>query len=278
MNMKTNKFTIYGLEQNITGFLRKILEFKIEELEEQKRSHKLDDLQDELNRFGIGSKNSFAMSLANDSQISLICEIKKASPSLGDINTNIDVVAQARLYESAGASVISVLTDRRFFKGDIMDLKIVASNVNIPVLRKDFIIDPCQIYEAKINGASAILLIATALRIERLAELLEITDELGLECLVEIHSKIDLKKVLNTKTKFIGINSRDLQTLKINLGIIKILTNKIPKDKIIIAESGIRCKEDAIDLNSVGIKRFLVGTTLMQSKNLPAKIKELKLE
>lgn len=275
--MKTKKFTIYGLEQNITGFLREILEFKIEELEEQKKLHKLEDLQEELNRFDVKSKNSFAKSLANDSQISLICEIKKASPSLGNINTNIDVVAQARLYELAGASVISVLTDKRFFKGEIMDLKIVASNVNIPVLRKDFIIDPYQIYEAKVNGASAVLLVAVVLKKERLVELLSIADELGLKCLVEIHSDADLKKVLDTKAKFIGINSRDLQTFKIDLRIIKRLANKIPKDKIIIAESGIKSREDVIDLNNIGIKRFLVGTTLMQADSIKEKIKELKL-
>lgn len=208
-------------------------------------------------------------------QLKLIAEIKKASPSEGVICNDFDPVAIANIYESNNASAISVLTDEVFFQGNLQHLKAVKSATNIPILRKDFIIDEYQIYESKVAGADAILLIADCLSVKKINNFLNISESLGLDAVVEIHNTDDLDKVLQTKAEIIGINNRNLYTFVVDIKTTFMLKLLIPKDKIVISESGIKTNEEVRLLQEKGIDAILVGTTLMKSENIEDKIKEI---
>ena len=208
--------------------------------------------------------------------MALIAEIKKASPSEGNINLDVDVQSQARAYSDGGASAISVLTDSHF-KGELHDLERVKQVTAIPILRKDFIFDPYQIYESKYYGADAILLIASILSLEKLNELLALANDLGLGCLVEARTSEDLKKILATPAPVIGINARDLTTFQVNLDHVTALAHFVPTDRYLIAESGIETEADVQRLVGARVKGVLVGTALMKAKDVGAKIKELQL-
>ncbi|HHT9130844.1 MAG TPA: indole-3-glycerol phosphate synthase TrpC, partial [Candidatus Brocadiaceae bacterium] len=205
----------------------------------------------------------------------IIAEIKKASPSLGVIRTDFNHVEIARLYESSGAAAISVLTDEKFFQGKLSYLTDVKKSVSLPILRKDFIIDPYQIYEARSAGADAILLIAALLSKEEIQRFLELARELGMDCLVEVHSELELEKVLQTSANIIGINNRDLATFKIDLETTLLLKPMIPSGKIVVSESGIKSREDIVKLIKKGVDAVLVGETLMKSTNISTKLHEL---
>ncbi len=208
--------------------------------------------------------------------LNIICEIKKHSPSQGKLGPeDADVVKIAKLYEEAGASAISVLTDKKYFGGTLKDMQKVTKAVDIPVLRKDFIIDASQIYEAASAGASAILLIAAVLETEKIEEFISLADKLGLDCLVEVHTEAELEKVLQTKAQIIGINNRDLKTLKIDLKNTEILAPHIPSDKIIISESGIESTEDIKKLPRK-INGILVGTSFMRVQDENIKMRSIR--
>lgn len=262
--------------EEIGGKLKEILEYKILELEKRQNELPLAKILTEL-KSGNFVIRDFALALGKPNQISLIAEVKKASPSLGDINIEIDVAEQAIKYEQAGADAISVLTDKNFFKGDTKFLQQIKNTVSIPVLRKDFIFSPYQIYESKLFGADAILLMATILSAELLVELVNLTHNLGMECLLETHNAQDMAKVLQTNAKVIGINARDLKTFKIDLQNVIVLADQVPQDRILISESGIENKGDVLKLKKVGVKGILVGTTLMKAQDVAGKVKELKL-
>lgn len=208
-------------------------------------------------------------------KIKLIAEIKKASPSEGIICKEFDPVSIAQIYESSNASAISVVTDEKFFQGNLELLKKVKEVTNIPILRKDFIIDEYQIYESKIAGADAILLIADCLSEDKISNFLNIANSLGLDSVVEIHNQNDIDKVLNTKAEIIGINNRNLYTFVVDLKTTFMLKLLIPKDKIVISESGIKTHQDVQLLKEKGVDAILVGTILMRSENIKDKIKEL---
>ncbi|MEW6095490.1 MAG: indole-3-glycerol phosphate synthase TrpC [bacterium] len=208
-------------------------------------------------------------------KIKLIGEIKKASPSEGIICTQFDPVSIAKIYESTNVAAISILTDEKFFQGSIQHLKNVKEVINIPILRKDFIIDEYQIYESKVAGADAILLIADCLSEEKINTFLDISKSLGLDCVVEVHNPNDLEKVLQTNAEIIGINNRNLYTFVVDLKTTFMLKLLIPKDKIVISESGIKTNEEVQLLQEKGIDAILVGTILMKSENIQDKIKEL---
>ena len=261
------------LNKIIPNKLDAIISDKKRELESLKKTVSLEELKRRV-KVVKREVRDFKSALENNSKISLIAEIKKASPSLGDINTNVDIKKQAKIYESAGASAISVLTNKHF-KGEINFLKEVKIVTNIPVLRKDFIFDPYQIYESYLAGADAILLIATVLNQKTLSALVDLTHKLGMECLVETHTKEDIDKVIKTKAKIIGINARDLKTFEVSLDTIVNLAKEIPKDRIVVAESGIETRADVERLAEVGIKVILVGTTLMKASDVSVKVKEL---
>ncbi len=253
--------------------LNTILHDKEQELKILKKLVSLEELKQKV-KITPRKILDFKNALEKKSKISLIAEIKKASPSLGDINTKIDIKEQAKIYESAGASAISVLTNSHF-KGEISFLEEVKQVTTIPILRKDFIFDVYQIYESYLAGADALLLIATVLDQKTLSTLVDLTHKLGMECLVETHTKADIIKALKTKAKIIGINARDLKTFEISLDNILNLAKEISKDRIMVAESGIETREDVERLAKAGVRVILVGTTLMKASDVGAKIQEL---
>ncbi len=265
------------LEKMLPNKLDVILEDKRHELETLKKSAPQKELEQKVKNSPRKIRNFKKALLADNSKIKLIAEIKKASPSLGDIKTDVDIKDQAKIYESAGASAISVLTNAHF-KGELGFLKQIRKETILPILRKDFIFDPYQIYESYLAGADALLLIATVLDEKTLSALVDLTHNLGMECLVETHTEEDVAKALKTKAKIIGINARNLKTFEIDLENIIHLAKKIPQDRILVAESGIETKKDVERLMEAGAKVILVGTALMRSANVKEKIRELCIQ
>lgn len=253
--------------------LDEIYRYKLLEVAENKKRVPVEVLKKDIQK--SRDTKPFGRALKSDAGISIIAEIKKASPSLGIIRDDFDPIGIARLYEAGGASAISVLTDEKFFQGCLSYLTDVKKSVDLPVLRKDFIIDPYQIYEARAAGADAILLIAALLSGEEIQRFLELAEDLGMDCLVEVHSETELQKVLQTNATIVGINNRNLATFKTDLGTTLRLRSMIPGGKIIVSESGIKSREDVKKLIDIGIHAILVGETLMKSKDIPTKLHEL---
>lgn len=210
-------------------------------------------------------------------KFSLIAEVKKASPSAGIIREDFDPIYLAKVYEESGASAVSVLTDEKFFQGKLDHLKAAKESTTIPILRKDFIIDEAQVYESRIAGADALLLIARVLNDPELDQLIKLAEELGMQALVEVHSAEEVARVLKTKAKIIGINNRDLDTFEVDLQTTVNLIKKFPKlkDRIVISESGILTCKHVETLKKAGVDGVLIGESLLRSKNIPAKIGEL---
>jgi len=211
--------------------------------------------------------------------LSVIAEVKKASPSAGIIDPVFDYLSIARAYEAGGASAISVLTDENYFKGHLDYLIQIKSKVNIPILRKDFIIDPIQIYEAKAAGADAFLLIAAILTEDEIQEFYTLGKSLGLDILTEVHDKEELDKVLKTDCDIIGINNRNLRDFTVDLNLTSKLIQYIPAGKIIVGESGIKKAEDAHLLAKGGSDAVLCGECLVRSgiENCGEEIKKFKV-
>lgn len=210
-------------------------------------------------------------------KISLIAEIKKASPSIGDINVDIKPASLAATYQEAGAAAISILTDKKFFKGKLEDLIAVKQATTIPVLRKDFILDEAQVYESRIAGADAVLLIVRILGQENFSQLLKLTKSLGMQALVETHNEQEVELALSFGASVIGINNRDLNSLEIDINTTLNLLKKFPelKNRVLVSESGIETREQVKLLHSAGVRAVLVGTSLLKSQNISAKINEL---
>jgi indole-3-glycerol phosphate synthase len=248
------------------GFLKKAYEEKLEEIKNLRSK-----------RFPPRERPfvSFSEALQRGRAPRIIAEIKRASPSRGVLREDLDILKQAQLYELGGAIAISVLTDKNF-EGSIEDLKLLSQKVRLPILRKDFLIDPIQLEEAFSYGADAVLLIGGLLSKNRLKELLKEAKSLGLEALVEVHKEEELEMVLETEAFIIGINSRDLETLNVNLELIERLFPKIPKDRLVIAESGIKGRKDLKRLMDMGIENFLIGEALVLAQDPLKMLKELK--
>jgi indole-3-glycerol phosphate synthase len=205
----------------------------------------------------------------------IIAEVKRRSPSKGALIRNFDPARIASVYQENGAAAVSVLTDREFFAGDKEFLIDIRGMVKLPLLRKDFIVDACQIYETRLLGADAVLLIAGILEAQQLAEYLAITEELGLDALVEVHDRQDLDKALAAGAGIIGVNNRNLKTFVTDIRTSMDLVAHIPDDRIVVSESGIRTRADIEELTAAGIHTFLVGETLMQADDKGAKLREL---
>ena len=210
--------------------------------------------------------------------ISFICEVKKASPSKGVIAAEFPYLSVAREYEAAGAAAISCLTEPDFFLGSDEYLREIAAAVKIPVLRKDFTVDPYMIYEAKVMGASAVLLICAILSDEELLEYGKIARALGLSALVEAHDEREVERALRVEKGIIGVNNRDLKTFTVDCGNSVRLRKLVPGDRLFVSESGIRTAEDIEVLRRNGTDAVLIGETLMRSPDKAAALRELRGE
>lgn len=211
-----------------------------------------------------------------DKEFNIISEIKKASPSLGDIQPEADILKIAKGYYNNGATAISVLTETDYFKGDINYIKAIRENLPEAILlRKDFIIDDYQIYEAKIYGADMILLILALTGVDKTKELIKTANNLGLEVLLEVHSEEEMLEALKMNVNFIGVNNRDLKTLKTTLDISRNLAKYITKDKVFVCESGLNSALEIKEMIELGYKAFLIGTSFMKSDKPEAELKKL---
>jgi indole-3-glycerol phosphate synthase len=217
----------------------------------------------------------FPAALARPGRIRLIAEVKKASPSAGVIRADFQPAEIAEIYQRHGADCISVLTDRPYFQGSLDDLRQVRAAVDLPVLRKDFIIDTYQVVEARAAGADAVLLIAECLADDSLRRLHDAVIELGMTPLVELFEPANLPRVLEVGARLVGINNRDLRTFKTDLTHTLRLRRQIPDDRLVVGESGIRTRRDVERLEAAGVNAVLVGETLMASPDVGAAVDEL---
>jgi indole-3-glycerol phosphate synthase len=206
----------------------------------------------------------------------VIAEVKKGSPSKGIIRADFDPVAIARIYEAHGAACLSVLTDEQFFLGHLDYLTAIRAAVDIPLLRKDFIFDAYQIWEARAAGADAILLIAAMLDLPQLRDLMATACELSLDVLLEVHDESELETALTTGCALVGINNRDLRTFVTDLGTTERLCSLMPPDRFAVAESGINGRADVLRLHEAGARAFLIGESLMREADIGRKLSELR--
>ncbi|MFC2005545.1 indole-3-glycerol phosphate synthase TrpC [Chloroflexota bacterium] len=255
--------------------LNQIIADKMLDLEARKHGIPLVELQKEALKQHLPL--DFASALRGE-HLQLIAEVKKASPSRGIIRSDFNPVEIAQTYASNGASAISVLTEPRYFQGSLNHLKDIGDalgNKRLPLLRKDFLCDPYQIYESRAYGADSLLLIVAILSPEKLKELLQLSHEMGMSCLVEVHNETELKIAVESEAKIIGINNRDLSTFAVDLTTTERLRPLIPQDRIVVSESGIKDRSDMEKLRGWGVDAVLIGEALMSSANIGDKMKEL---
>ena len=256
------------------NILDEIVAAKREELASQRRAVPLDSLKERT------AEQPAPLSLGDalgGGGVRLMAEVKKASPSRGLLSPDFDPVRFASAYTANGASAVSVLTDPRF-QGELEHLariKQSAASANAPVLRKDFLFDPYQVYEARAIGADSILLIVSILEPAQLKDLLGLASSLGMQSLVEIHDEPELKVAVDAGAPIIGINNRDLRTFVTDLAVSRRLAPLVPRDKVIVSESGINTPQDLRELGDCGVNAVLVGEALVTAPNVPAKVREL---
>ncbi len=257
-------------------FLTEIIDLKKKRLEIAKSKRDFDELkQSAIARRETVGKHRLQAALQKN-EINIIAEIKRASPSKGVINDKINVRQIARSYEKGGACAISVLTEEDRFAGSLEDLKQARSAVNLPILRKDFIFDEFQIYEAAEAGADVILLIAAMLDDEKLAKLHDLTEQkLKLDALVEVHTLEELERVKRIGATIIGVNNRDLHSFKVSLDVSRQLIKHAPENALMITESGISTKQEIVELRELGFSGFLIGEILMRSGNTEEELRKL---
>ncbi len=253
-------------------FLEKIISAKTKEVELLKQAAPYDDLKDKVKDLPAGRNFRDAIEGAD---CAIIAEIKKHSPLKGSLKEDADPVEIALLYENSGAAAVSVLTDRIFFHGASEYLSEIKKAVRIPVLRKDFIIDPYQIYESKLMGADALLLISSLLDEKMLLEYICIAMNLKMWPLVEVHTPTDIASAVSAGAEIIGINNRNLETFKTDIDTTKELAPLVPAGKTLVSESGIRTRKDVETLMQAGVHAFLIGEALMLSPDPGRKLREL---
>jgi indole-3-glycerol phosphate synthase len=259
----------------MTDILQEIREETLRRVESSKRDKPLSKLMGMAEEMGTKTGFPFERALSSEG-LSLICEVKRASPSKGMIAQEFPYLDIARDYEAAGATCISVLTEPSWFKGDIAYLREISSEVSIPTLRKDFVVDEYMIYEAMIAGASAVLLICSILDDDSLEDYLELCDDLGLSALVEAHDQSEVGRAVDCGARIIGINNRNLHDFTVDLENGIRLRESIPKGVLTVAESGIRDHGDVVRLTDAGFDAALIGETIMRSNDRKKTIRELR--
>ena len=259
-------------------FLETVVTYKKEEIQSRKKTFPLSGLKREAQHRAPRRDFFKALNQACGNTSRIIAEIKKASPSRGIIREKCVPQEIGKIYQRAGAAAISILTEKKFFQGDMSYLSLVRKSTDIPLLCKDFIIDPYQIYEAALQGADGFLLIAALLSQSQMEDFLSLGKDLGMEALIEVHSDEELQKTLLTSAKIIGINNRDLETFKTDINTTLTLVKSIPPEKLVVSESGIHTRAQIERLEKAGVHAFLIGAALMKEKDPGKKLRELKGE
>ena len=256
--------------------LKKILARKVEEIDARNRAVSLQELSQRVaDADAVRGFLSALRTRVADGRPAVIAEIKKASPSRGVLRKDFVPAQIAESYERGGAACLSVLTDIDFFQGADAYLQHARAACSLPVLRKDFIIDPYQVYEARVIGADCILLIAAALGDAMLAELLQLAEHLHMDCLVEVHDALELERVLQTQAPLIGINNRDLRPFETSLNVTLDMLGQVPDDRLVVTESGIHTTDDVSLMRGHGVHAFLVGEAFMKAPDPGEKLAEL---
>jgi indole-3-glycerol phosphate synthase len=259
------------------GVLDEIIAHKWSEVEDRRARYPLPDLQAACRQLAAPPQLDAVLRPHPPRQVSLIAEVKRASPSRGFLKADLDPVAQARRYAAAGAAVISVLTDAKYFRGSLDDLVAVRAAVTVPLLRKEFILDEYQLWESRAAGADAVLLIVAALEQAKLADLLHAATGIGLGALVEVHTGAELERALRLDAPVVGVNNRDLHTLTTSLEPSLRLLPLIPRERVAVSESGLATAADVERVVAAGAHAILVGEGLVRAGDVEAKARELLL-
>lgn len=260
----------------MTPYLDKILESSKEKVISDKIANPYKTLMSKIN--DLEETRGFIENIKKRQKaglVSVIAESKQASPSKGLIRENYDPVLIAKSYYENNATCMSILTNEEFFKGSLSHLEVIRASVDIPLLRKDFIVDEYQIYESRASGADCILLIVAALSKLQLIEYYDLASQLEMDVLVEVHDEEEMKRALKISPEFIGINNRNLKTFEVDLNTTEQLSTLIPNDILCVSESGIRTKQDIARILRCGITCFLVGESFMRSKNPGQELEDL---
>jgi indole-3-glycerol phosphate synthase len=251
--------------------LNKIVAQKREEVKLRKQGVPLATLEERIAQ--RKAPLDFAAALHGD-QVRLIAEVKRASPSRGILCPDFEPVTLATRYAQGGAAAISVLTEENYFGGSLDHLVAIREAIKLPLLRKDFIFDPYQVYETAAYGADALLLIVAILGQEQLSELLSLSRRLGLECLVEVHNQAEISRALASGAKVIGINNRNLRSFEVDINTTRRLRPLLPRGQIVVSESGIRTRQDIKKLGGWGVNAVLIGEALVTAGDIPARMKD----
>ena len=250
-----------------------IIAHKQKELAAEQAQTPLTRLETEV--MNLPPTRDFRDAIAGSGTVKLIAEVKKKSPSKGVIRENFDPISIAETYVQNGAAAVSVLTDKHFFAGELAYLRAIRNTVDVPLLRKDFTIDPYHIYQARVAGADAILLIVAALTEAQLRTFMDVADSLSLACLVEVHTLEELAIALDVDAQIIGINNRDLRTFHTDIATTFRLREAIPADKVVVSESGIYSREDVTKLQEANVQAMLVGESLMRRPDIGKQVQLL---
>lgn len=260
----------------MSNILDQILAAKSKAVERQKARKPLKALENEA--VSAAARPSFLNAVSRDGKVSIIAEMKRQSPSAGNLTEKsgeYNPEAIAREYDAAGARALSILTEEDYFKGSLKDLEVATKATDLPILRKDFMIDPYQIFESKAAGASAVLLIVAALGADLYGELFRLACELKLDALVEVHTEKELEAALKENPDCVGINNRNLKTLQTDLRTTLDLLPKVPKGICVVSESGIREPSTIRELRDLGVRAALIGESILKSENRRQKLKSL---
>lgn len=257
--------------------LQKIVDAKKIQLEEEMRQIGIDGWKQRISRPGLHATIDLYKAIKREGKVSIISEVKKASPSKGIIKEDFDPLEIAKEYYASDVQALSVLTEKNFFKGSDEYLCKIRQSIPLPILRKDFIIDLWQIYQARFLGADAILLIVSILSDDELKKFQAVASILGMQCIVEVHDKEETLRAIDSGAKIIGINNRNLKTFDVDLKTTEMLMNYIPHDKAVVSESGIKSREDMVYLKELGVNAVLIGETFMRAPSIKDKINEIRV-